>query len=652
MYCSASWFILSYTRVGFGKMTSTSIAFPLFLLYFCIVCIGCQVDATLSFFQYEGISNESQCVTPTSVTNGVTIGQCFPISGSTSNSIAFNAYMSFNTKAEFSVYDTSNNCTGSSSIYIILFGGCWNASISASPFSQYYVSFVIDTTTTTSTTTFPRNSDTTTTSRTSPTSLTLLSSSDTPSIATTSLLHHHTRTSSLIIPAILASPSAITSATTAVSSASSVISISMPSLASNGGRSQAVTSLLTQVASSNCNPLSDNNDINTAPPVTESPFQMSISNGGYIAGEVIGNLLFILIVAMVTFAIVISHPHLSNILSLIITISMMLLDSTFASIVSLTFTTLLWNILSPIIGVSLLLVIGYIFYRSLFKEEWVFVFKKDEHRSDRNCIVKLVYPQGEWNKNGNDNDKKQCASYLIEGYNDRFPRFITIEVSIIVAMAISDAFGIIGGYKGCIVEVIAMILILSVYLILCLRYMPFQEKLLCICIPIITFIQIVILIVTITGIGESKEENLKLFLSVLSFVLNTIMTFVYFLRLFQSLCGTKEEIVSHNVQDWDKGLLDTDGLSLPIRNTVIIGVRKEDVLSSITEPTSAPETRNNVKREHIETSNVWDALDEKTPQQRPIVAIVTPSGETGERYTVSHNEEIEKRRKSLSELLG
>src|SRR5208283_972316 len=97
---------------------------------------------------------------------------------------------------------------------------------------------------------------------------------------------------------------------------------------------------------------------------------------------------------------------------------------------------------------------------------------------------------------------------------------------------------------------------------------------------------------------------------------------------------------TNNVKDWKEGLLNIDDFSLPISNVAIVSVRKEDVLSSITEPTSAPET-NVVKREHIETGNVWDMLDAKTPPTDTIA-----------RYTVAHNTEIEERRKSLSELLG
>ena len=98
---------------------------------------------------------------------------------------------------------------------------------------------------------------------------------------------------------------------TSASNMLSVLLFTMPSLASNGARSQAVSSLLDEIANGNCDPLNDNEG---KPSYSESPLQINLANGGYDAGKLIGNPVFILILCVLVFILrfIVSHYRKIN----------------------------------------------------------------------------------------------------------------------------------------------------------------------------------------------------------------------------------------------------------------------------------------------------------------------------------------------------
>ena len=107
--------------------------------------------------------------------------------------------------------------------------------------------------------------------------------------------------------------------------------------------------------------------------------------------------------------------------------------------------------------------------------------------------VKLVHPEGEWTAKANEDE---FVIPFVEGYIEVFPRFIVVEVTIAILLALCDLFG----FLGCIIKSIAMILVLLVYLSDYWYYRPFQEVLLRVALPLIAFIQIIVIIVTLTNV--------------------------------------------------------------------------------------------------------------------------------------------------------
>ena len=171
----------------------------------------------------------------------------------------------------------------------------------------------------------------------------------------------------------------------------------------------------------------------------------------------------------------------SGTINVAITATMMLLDTTLSSIISL------WTILSLFVGLMFLCIIGLTFYKFLYNmNRDNFMFKKIPREHVLNSFIRKE----------NGLPKRMKMKFVIpfvEGYIEVFPRFIVVEVTIAILLALCDLFG----FLGCIIKSIAMILVLLVYLLITSYYRPFQEVLLRVALPLIAFIQIIVIIVTL-----------------------------------------------------------------------------------------------------------------------------------------------------------
>ena len=151
--------------------------------------------------------------------------------------------------------------------------------------------------------------------------------------------------------------------------------------------------------------------------------------------------------------------------------------------------------------------------------------------------------------------------------------------------------------------------------------------------PLIAFIQIIVIMVTLTMFNKIDIDNLKLMLSIISLTINTIMTIVFAFRVLRVIFDYNEddrdepEVRPSNIADWERNLIDEDVLkdimSLPSLPSCFPGCSR----NTTTEPTIL------VKKSELTTGNVWDILDneKKDDLNKQLVHFITKTLRSGER---------------------
>jgi hypothetical protein len=220
-----------------------------------------------------------------------------------------------------------------------------------------------------------------------------------------------------------------------------------------------------------------------------------------------------------------------------------------------------WKILGALISIVILLC-GFfffiIFYKLVYSRRVIEKFRKFrpyEQKRSKNLFLKIWYmlmePEGEWrslrigvrmdqlnktkekinknNKKSKSNNNKNsvatkddvflwriCAP-IIDGYTARFPRFVVVDILIILGLSLAMVIGNATG--NCLVLGVLMLVPLFIHFMLLIFYRPDQEILLRILNPIVDFLQIILVICALAKVSGSGIEAVALILLILQMIL-------------------------------------------------------------------------------------------------------------------------------------
>jgi hypothetical protein len=426
-----------------------------------------------------------------------------------------------------------------------------------------------------------------------------------------------------------------------ITSVSSIVSLSIPSVAISGARSQMIDNILT------CNPLTKTED---TPSFIDSIIENPII---IICVFIISNSIYALWKRLRhkirhTFTEIVINSQSITFTS---TIFIVLLDPTLNRCLALA---------SPM-SLTVMIVILFFIIITLY----ILLFMRDrnetfELNNDTGILLYLIRPEGEWIDTSS-NTRFRLAFPLFEGYTNRFQNFIIIDIAIVVILSFVSLF-------KCDVQMILMIVILSIYTIIVIYYRPFQERLMKIATPIISGIQVIVLILAVSELYQNTMEKLRILLSVISLFVNVIMGIAFILKIIRYVFyhNDKNEITEDktdkiNAGNWEEHLLTKNDIDEEMLRDILAlntvpSIVIPDTFDTATVPSPPNERSTSVGFERVQNTDkedIWKSIDEALYHLDDEFATGNDTdNQYGRAVGASHNEDIDRRRKELSSLLS